>query len=50
MEHIKMRIIFEYQERIKTSGNSPFENTINKQVFPQAPSPTMTSFLRISAI
>jgi hypothetical protein len=28
----------------------PFEKTINKQVLPQAPSPTITSFLLISAI
>ena len=57
-------------EKVRTSGNVPFEKTINKQVcengedgqsneldtemegnghtFPQAPSPTMTSFLRIS--
>jgi hypothetical protein len=33
-----------------TSGNVPLEKTINKQVFPQAPSPTMTSFLLTSDI
>jgi hypothetical protein len=35
---------------IHTSGKVPLEKTINKQVLPQAPSPTMTSFRRISAM
>ena len=35
---------------IITSGKVPLEKTIRRQVFPQAPSPTMTSLRRISAI
>ena len=31
-----------------TSGKVPLEKTIKRQVLPQAPSPTMTNFLRIS--
>jgi hypothetical protein len=33
-----------------TSGKVPLEKTISKQVLPQAPSPTMTSFLLISVM
>lgn len=33
-----------------TSGKVPLEKTMRRQVFPQAPSPTMTSFLLISAM
>lgn len=35
-------------EKLLTSGKVPFEKTINKQVLPHAPSPTMTSLRRIS--
>jgi hypothetical protein len=40
----------EQEARRLTSGNVPLEKTMSKQVLPQAPSPTITSFLRISAI
>lgn len=33
-----------------TSGKVPLENTMRRQVFPQAPSPTITSFRRISVM
>lgn len=49
----KMRNFIHVQKKMFlffTSGKVPFENTINKQVLPQAPSPTITSFLLISAI
>lgn len=32
----------------ETSGKVPRANIVSRQVFPQAPSPTMTSFLRSS--
>jgi hypothetical protein len=31
---------------IFTSGKCPLEKVINREVFPQAPSPTTTNFLR----
>lgn len=39
---------FFFVDSLFTVGKLPLENTVNKQVLPQAPSPTMTSFLLIS--
>ena len=33
---------------VYTSGNLSWEKTMSKQVFPHAPSPTITSFFRVA--
>ena len=40
----------DWTKRQLTSGKVPLEKTMRRQVSPQAPSPTITSFLRISDI
>jgi hypothetical protein len=40
----------EREKKPNTSGNWFLEKTIRRHVFPQAPSPTITSLRRISAI
>ena len=50
ISHTRSNVCVSERVGVRTSGKVPFEKTISKHVFPQAPSPTMTNLRLISDI